>query len=203
MSEPVNSNPTLLKGYKAFNADFRCRDFQYQVGMTFETPEIPTMCAHGFHFCQLPVFVSTYYNWIHDTSIRFAEVESMGTTLTVWDKSVTNRIRIVREIPREEFEQLCTGVFHLNDVEYHYSRGHLHREDGPAVTFSNGTKQWFRGGLRHREDGPAVEYVNGAREWHHRGRLHREDGPAMISEYGECRWYSHGLLHKEEQIKKE
>ena len=43
--------------------------------------------------------------------------------------------------------------------------GKLHREDGPAVEYTDGTKCWCRNGKRHREDGPAVEYANGYKEW--------------------------------------
>jgi len=30
----------------------------------------------------------------------------------------------------------------------------------------------------HREDGPAVEWYNGSKEWYKNAKLHREDGPA-------------------------
>lgn len=36
-------------------------------------------------------------------------------------------------------------------------------------------------GLLHSEDGPALEYVNGQKEWWVDGRLHRLDGPAIKS----------------------
>ena len=34
-------------------------------------------------------------------------------------------------------------------------------------------------GLFHREDGPAIEYTDGAKEWQQYGKLHRLDGPAI------------------------
>jgi len=37
----------------------------------------------------------------------------------------------------------------------------LHRENGPAVEFANGTKAWYQNGKYHRTDGPAIEYVDG------------------------------------------
>ena len=36
-----------------------------------------------------------------------------------------------------------------------------HREDGPAVELSDGTKKWIKYGLYHREDGPAIMYSDG------------------------------------------
>jgi len=45
----------------------------------------------------------------------------------------------------------------------------LHREDGPAVEWSDGHKEWFLNGILHREDGPAIEYVDGSKSWHLNG----------------------------------
>jgi hypothetical protein len=39
----------------------------------------------------------------------------------------------------------------------------LHREDGPAVEYSSGSRDWFQHGKRHRLDGPACEYTKN--EW--------------------------------------
>ena len=48
-------------------------------------------------------------------------------------------------------------------VRYRNSDGQLHREDGPAVEYADGTREWWLNDERHREDGPAVEYPNGTR----------------------------------------
>lgn len=41
----------------------------------------------------------------------------------------------------------------------------LHREDGPAIEYIDGSKGWYKNGLCHREDGPAIEYADGSRTW--------------------------------------
>ena len=46
-----------------------------------------------------------------------------------------------------------------------YLNGNLHREDGPAIIWADGTKIWYKNGLRHREDGPAVDTVYGNQQW--------------------------------------
>jgi len=56
----------------------------------------------------------------------------------------------------------------------------LHREDGPAVEYSDGEKRWYIYDSLHREDGPAVETANGYKVWYHNGKCHRVDGPALI-----------------------
>ena len=40
-----------------------------------------------------------------------------------------------------------------------------HREDGPAIEYADGDKEWFINGKLHREDGHAVEYANGYKAW--------------------------------------
>ena len=37
----------------------------------------------------------------------------------------------------------------------------LHREDGPAIEWVSGNKEWLINGKLHRLDGPALEYVTG------------------------------------------
>jgi hypothetical protein len=41
----------------------------------------------------------------------------------------------------------------------------LHREDGPAFEWRDGSKEWYLNGKRHREDGPAYEGADGHKEW--------------------------------------
>jgi hypothetical protein len=36
---------------------------------------------------------------------------------------------------------------------------------GELREYASDSKQWFLNGKRHREDGPAVEYVYGNKEW--------------------------------------
>jgi len=57
------------------------------------------------------------------------------------------------------------------DKSISYYKGYLlHREDGPAVEYSNGDKQWLLNGIFHREDGPAMEWANGSKNWALNGR---------------------------------
>ena len=49
-----------------------------------------------------------------------------------------------------------------------------------------GTKKY------HREDGPAIEWDNGDKEWYINGKLHRDDGPAQV--YCDTFfWYLNGI----------
>ncbi len=78
-----------------------------------------------------------------------------------------------------------------------YLNGILHRNDGPACVWRNGTKEWFFHGLRHRIDGPAWEYCNGQKEWYLNGLRHRADGPALEYPDGIKLWFLNGVRHRE------
>lgn len=45
------------------------------------------------------------------------------------------------------------------------SDGRLHREDGPASIFPDGTKSWYNEGILSRFCGPAIEWPNGKTYW--------------------------------------
>ena len=53
--------------------------------------------------------------------------------------------------------------------------GRIHREDGPAIEYSNGGKYWYLNGKRHREDGPAVELYDGIKFWYLNGGKYTEE----------------------------
>ena len=54
-----------------------------------------------------------------------------------------------------------------DDVVLYYIKGTKvsHRDDGPAIEYTNGDKVWYQHGKRHRLDGPAVEWDNGNKEF--------------------------------------
>ena len=75
----------------------------------------------------------------------------------------------------------------------------LHREDGPAIEWRIGSKEWWIDGARHREDGPATEWQGGGKEWWIDGVRHREDGPAIVDKIVKCKeWFVDGVRHRED-----
>jgi len=95
----------------------------------------------------------------------------------------------------DESEVIMT-IDKIGTKRWRNKRGKLHRLDGPAVEFTNGTKEWHKNGLLHRLDGPAYITADGHKEWIFRDILHREDGPAIIYADGSKNWYLDGIRYK-------
>jgi hypothetical protein len=89
-----------IKGYKAFNKDWTCRDFQYEVGKTYKTDK-KEMCSEGFHFCLNSCEVIKYYP---DADCKYAMVEAKDIE-TRDNKSVCTEITIIKEITKNELLQ--------------------------------------------------------------------------------------------------
>ena len=90
------------------------------------------------------------------------------------------------------------AIEYSNGTEEWYKDGKLHREDGPASVDADGSKSWYKDGKRHRDDGPAIERKDGTLEWWKNGELHRDDGPAIENVNGTLEWHKDGVLHRED-----
>lgn len=86
----------------------------------------------------------------------------------------------------------------IDGREWRNTAGALHRDDGPAIEYWNGDREWWRDGQVHRDDGPAVEFADGSRTWYQEDELHRVDGPAVENVDGMRAWLLHGQLHRED-----
>jgi hypothetical protein len=98
------------KGYKAFNKGLICRGFQFEEGKEYSVEGEPVLCENGFHFCKDLVLTLEYYPDFEKN--EYAEVEAVGDIVyeePTQHKCCTNRIRIVRVIPREELLKMVDG----------------------------------------------------------------------------------------------
>ena len=101
-------------GYKGFDKDMKCRGFQYEIGKEYECEEPVKLCESGFHFCEYPHEVFSYYPAGNNS--RFAIVEAEGVSEEHGDdsKRVSKKLRINAEISVFEICKMAVRVFFEN-----------------------------------------------------------------------------------------
>ena len=130
-----------MKGYKAFDPGWKCRDFQYEIGKTYELPEGQElkMCQCGFHFCKNPIDVFAYYSFTDNTLV--AEIEALGDIKQEGTKLVTDKIKIVKEFTDEELQELIrngncnSGCYNSGD----FNSGRCNSGDHNSGDYNSGT----------------------------------------------------------------
>ena len=105
----------VIKSYKGFDKDFKCKDFQYEVGKEYEIEGEIKCCERGFHACESPMEVFDYYDMFNS---RFAEVEQSGQIDKEDDNKSTkicsSRIKIKAELKLADIINI--GIEWLKDI---------------------------------------------------------------------------------------
>ena len=78
-----------------------------------------------------------------------------------------------------------TFVLILFDSIRFYKNNKLHNKNGPAIICNDEYKVWCINGLYHREDGPAVEYANGVKQWRYKDEFYGENNYFTIESWKE------------------
>ena len=113
-----------IKGFKVFRPDWTCNPTghnlkQYTCPGKFEEEGELNVCGHGMHFCQTAADCFNYYSFNSENKV--AEVIAYGEVRTDGDKSCTDKLEIVREIPWDEVLRIvntgknCTGRCNTGD----------------------------------------------------------------------------------------
>jgi hypothetical protein len=92
-----------ITGYKVFEPDFTCRDYDFQgVGTTHTYEGTPVLCESGFHFCTTLEDCFKYYNITSNMIV--CEVQATGyTDAKEWcSKRTCKTLNIIRQMPLDE-----------------------------------------------------------------------------------------------------
>ena len=122
----------MKKGYKAFklkDGKLWCIEVQYVIGETYEQTGEIELCENGLHYCRHLLDIADYYDY--NSSIVICEVEDLGDiSIDDYDgygnKTVTNKLRIIKEIDKDEYPFKCDKngnvIYYKNydSSEYYY-----------------------------------------------------------------------------------
>ena len=136
-----------IKGYKGFDKDLKCRGFQYKVGETYKTDNAE-VCETGFHFCENPFDVFSYYPPSCEKGVnRFCEVEGGGKIDKDCDgsKIACSEIKIGAEIKLDGI--INAGVkFILDKVKW------VNNKDTNTGNYSAATNTGYRSAATNTGD---------------------------------------------------
>ena len=145
--ENNNTVQNVVHGFKVFRPDWTCspngNTKQYTCPGKFEEEGELDVCGHGMHFCQTAADCFNYYSFNSENKV--AEVIAYGDVRTDGDKSCTDKLEIVREIPWDEVLRIvnigknCTGRCNTGD----WNTGN--RNTGDCNTGDCNTGDWNTG----------------------------------------------------------
>jgi hypothetical protein len=108
MSDIINTNLPSKRGYKGFDKNLKCKNYQYSSDVLNIEIIVPDSGKTGLHFCStLSGCFDTYSN---NGENVFAEVESFGTVHTNDCKLfATNCIKIVKILTKDEISEIVNN----------------------------------------------------------------------------------------------
>ena len=148
----------MKKGYKAFDSELKCREFQFEVGQTYELPGPLKLCENGFHYCEKLNDIFNYYPTNYNT--RVCEIEALGDIASEANKSCTLKIKLIRELSKDEIKAL-TDDLKFNSGNYNsgdnnsgnYNSGDYNSGNYNSGHYNSGDRNSGRRNSGHRNSG--------------------------------------------------
>ncbi len=112
----LNKHDTLLNNMIAYKAtyNYKCRNQTYEVGKTYTSDKFK-ICEHGMHYCNKMEDTPKCYDPNKDFILL--EVEILGDVETKGNKSVTNKLKVLRVVPPDEYTDLMKSKFPVYEYD--------------------------------------------------------------------------------------
>jgi YD repeat-containing protein len=181
-----------MKAYKA-SYNGKCQSLNYEVGKTYTYKGKIEMCSKGFHFCNDFDSLLEYYPMKKE--LKIFEIEVLGKVISEDNKSVTNSLKVIKEIPLSKFKEGLkfskfdkkNNVIHSKDSngieywnEYDKKNNLIHYKS------SNGYEYWKEydknNNLIHSKDSKGIEYW---KEYDKKGNLIYSKDSSGFEEWNE------------------
>lgn len=106
-----------MLAYKGFDKNLKCRNFQYEIGKTYEEDEA-VLCKSGFHACLNPIDILNYYP---PCTSRYClvEIENYCSYTDTDSKICGTKITIIKELSIQEF---CKASLKYNSYNTGYHK---------------------------------------------------------------------------------
>ena len=144
----------IIKSFKGFSKDMKCRDFQYKEGEEYTTDKA-VACKSGFHACEYPLDVFGYYE---PTSSVYHEVEQSGKIYRHNDdtKIASTKIKIGAKV---DIKGLINASF-----DYLKERCTNSETGKDRSALNGGDRSALNGGYRSALNGGDMSALNGGEE---------------------------------------
>ena len=148
MSQKLIKGP--IKGYKATDENMQCRGIQFKVGETFtlDNDDDLVICKNGFHFCEQPSGVWSYYS-----TGRVFEIEAYDVLISDFE-------------PGTDYKRVCHEFKIISEIKVAGNKNTGYRNTGNGNTGDGNTGDGNTGnwntGNRNTGEGNATDHSSGS-----------------------------------------
>ncbi len=143
-------NKKKITAYKVFNPDFRCREFQFEIGKTYQHKGVVKACSSGFHSCLKLADCFNYYSFNPDNKVAIVQIWGQIETHDDDSKIASEFIKIVKELTWHEVLDLANTGTNNTGNSNSGDRNSGDRNSGNSNSGNSNSGDWNSG---HRNSG--------------------------------------------------
>lgn len=119
---------TEIVGFKGFDLNFKCRDFQFEIGKTYTVEGAARCCENGFHGCPDDLHPLTVFRFYPPGKSRYGKVVQSGDVCRrEGDKAASTILTVTAEVHLPEIIQAA--------IKWVFDRAKW--KEGPVATQPN------------------------------------------------------------------